>query len=107
MRRAHWLRSVVAAGLVFVATGCQVTTRVAVNAAPNGSGTLAVTVTLDAQAVAAVGTLARQLQTSDLTQAGWLVTGPVPSARGSETVTVRHGFSNPAELHTLAAQLAG
>lgn len=96
-----------AAGLLFVATGCQVTTRVAVNAAPNGSGTLAVTVTLDARAVAAVGNLARQLQTSDLTQAGWLVAGPVPSAGGSETVTVRHAFSSPAELHALAAQLAG
>jgi hypothetical protein len=107
VRRACWLRSLLALGLLLVATGCKVTTRVAVTAAPNGSGTLAVTVTLDAQAVAAVGNLAQQLQTADLTKAGWLVAGPVPSAGGSETVTVRHTFSSPEELHALAAQLAG
>ncbi len=93
--------------LLGAATGCQVTTQVAVTTAANGSGTLAVAVTLDAQAIAAVGNLAQQLQTSDLVQAGWVVAGPVPSVGGSETVTVRHAFSNPAQLQALAAQLAG
>ena len=61
--------------------GCQVHTEMADRAAPNGTGTVTVTVTLDHAAVTALGgqaALAAQLQDADLVAAGWAVTGPRP-----------------------------
>lgn len=90
--------------------GCRVDTRVSVVDDSNGSGSLAVTVTLDKAAVQALGgqsALARQLSYADLQSAGWSVAGPHAVAGGGEEVTVTHGFSGAAQLSQLMSDVAG
>ena len=72
-RVAHW---VVLAAIVVVLVGCRVQGQVDVDVARNGSGTVAVAVGLDADAVGRVGDLATALKTADLTAAGWKVAKP-------------------------------
>jgi hypothetical protein len=77
-------RVAVAFGLLAVLgalTGCQVHTSVSIDAGPGGSGTVAVSVSLDAAALSALGgqkALVEQLADTDLTKAGWVVIGPTP-----------------------------
>lgn len=78
-----------------------------VRARPDGSGQLAVTVTLDRQAEEAIGGLAGQLQVGDLLRRGWTVVGPTSTAGGGSTVHASHPFASPADLPSLAASLAG
>lgn len=73
----------------------------------DGSGTVAVTVSLDQAAQTQVGNLASQLQTSDLAQAGWVVSGPRPGAGGTEVVSATKAFPDPAEANADVASLAG
>lgn len=90
--------------------GCRVDTRVSVVERGGGSGSLAVTVTLDRAAVQALGgqsALARQLSYADLESAGWAVAGPHAAAGGGESVTVSHGFSGGAQLSRLMSDVAG
>jgi hypothetical protein len=93
--------------VVFAAAGCSVNTEVDVDTSANGSGSVNVTVTLDHAAAEAVGDINSQLQISDLTAAGWGVTGPVAGPNGSTVLEATHSFSNPAEASTLVAEIAG
>jgi hypothetical protein len=99
-----------AAALVALLTGCQVHTQVVVYQAPSGQGMVAVSVSLDASALAAIGgrqALAAQLQDADLKAAGWTVTGPEPGPGSSTVVAASHGYNTPAQAGQLVAELAG
>jgi hypothetical protein len=107
-------RRVTAIALLFVSllalSGCQVNTVISVHAQANGQGTVAVTVTMDAAAVQAVGgasALAAQLDVTDLEAAGWRVSGPSPGAGSSTVISASHAYSTPAEASQLVADLAG
>lgn len=93
--------------LVAFAAGCQVHTDVDVDTTPQGTGTVQVTVTLDKAATEAVGDIKSQLQTTDLTAAGWQVTGPITEAGGSTVIQATHTFSSLPEASTLVAEIAG
>jgi hypothetical protein len=102
---------VIAAILVMLGmAGCQVHTEVAIRAAPNGTGTVTVTVTLDHAAVTALGgqaALAAQLQAADLVAAGWAVTGPAAGADSTTVVSASHPFANLSEAGQLVEEVAG
>ncbi len=96
--------------LLIALSGCQVNTTVSVHAEANGSGTVAVKVTLDQSAVQALGgpsALASQLDVTDLQAAGWTVSGPSPGPSSSAVISASHAFSTPAEASQLVADLAG
>ncbi len=90
-----------------VAAGCGVATNIDVTVRPDGSGTVGVTVTLDRAAQTQVGDLASQLQTSDLAQAGWTVTGPTAGGDGTVVVRATKDFATPAGAGADVAALAG
>lgn len=90
--------------------GCRVDTRVSVLDKGGGHGIVSVSAMFDRQAIQVLGGesgLAGQLSVADLTAAGWSVSGPSPTAGGGATVTVSHGYSNPAEASRLLAEVAG
>jgi hypothetical protein len=96
--------------MVVAATGCQVNTRITVDASGGGRGVVAVSVTLDSAAVAAIGgpnALTAQLQDADLLAAGWVVTGPSGGPGSTTVVSASHPYSTPAEASALVAELAG
>jgi hypothetical protein len=98
------------AALAAVLTGCRVHTQVAVVEAASGRGVVAVSVSLDRSALAALGgapALAAQLQSADLRAAGWSVTGPSPGPGSATVVSASHAFTTPAQASTLVADLAG
>jgi hypothetical protein len=91
-------------------TGCQVNTRIAVSEGAGGRGVVAVTITLDASALAAVGgqaALTAQLQDADLVAAGWAIAGPKAGPGSTTVISVSHPFTTPAEASTLVGDLAG
>lgn len=96
--------------LVTALTGCQVNTRVAVEEVPGGRGVVAVTVTLDAGALASVGgqaALAAQLQDADLVAAGWTVSGPRPAPGSTTVISASHPFTTLTQAGVLVGDLAG
>jgi hypothetical protein len=98
------------AAVTALLTGCQVHTQIAINEAAGGSGTVAVTVTLDASAVAAVGgrpALAAQLKDADLVAAGWAVAGPNPGPGSTTVISASHPFDTTAQAGALVGELAG
>jgi hypothetical protein len=111
--REHLWRPALLAALVLLLaglTGCQVNTRIAIEEVAPGRGVVAVTVTLDAAAVTAVGgqgALAAQLQDADLVAAGWAIAGPKPGPGSTTVISVSHPFATLAEASTLVGDLAG
>jgi hypothetical protein len=98
------LIGLVAGLLILPLAACRAQVQVRVTLTATGSGTVAATLTLDRQAVAAVGD---RVDLSDLRAEGWQVEGPAAAPDGSETLTVFHPFANPAEARALLARLGG
>jgi hypothetical protein len=92
--------------VVVLVSGCGVQTRVDVTAESNGTGVVAVVVTLDRAATAAVGDVAGQLRSSDLARAGWTVRTTRGTA-GSTEIRATHAYATPAEASVLVADIAG
>ena len=91
-------------------SGCRVDTNVSIVDRGGGQGTVTVAAVLDHEALDALGGetgLARQLSLSDLTSAGWDVSGPTPTASGGASIRVSHGFSSPSGAARLVSELAG
>jgi len=97
----------VGATAVIGLAGCGVGTGIDVAVRPDGSGTVGVTVSVDREAQAQIGDLAGQLQSADLAQAGWAVSGPVAGLDGAQTVTATKAFKQPSEVGADMASLAG
>jgi hypothetical protein len=116
MRRRHLLPLLLL--LALGASACRVRTTVDVAVAEDGSGEVAVTLRLDAEALARVpdidddGTsgladLAALVRTEDLGEAGWTVGEPAESGEGGAALRVTRPFGTPEEADTILAELTG
>lgn len=105
--RVWGLRAVLPAAMAVSLAACNATAAVTVRSRPDGKGAVTVTVTLDREAAAAVGNVAGQLQTSDLSAAGWQVSAPSQGAGGSVVVSATHQFSSLGEVPGIVSELAG
>jgi hypothetical protein len=95
-------------GLVLLA-GCKVDARVDITLRADGSGTVAVKVALDSEAVqklTAGGSLATAVPLDDLRDAGWRVSAWKRTASGA-TITLSHEFVGQTELAGRLADLTG
>lgn len=86
-------------------TACRLDVTVDVAIGPDGTGTVTVVATVDADVVDAVPGLADALVLDDAEAAGWTVDGPEPTADGGLTVRLEHGVSGPEELANVLASL--
>lgn len=99
-----WL--VLVAGMVLGTSGCRVSTDVAIEVAEDGSGTVAVSVGLDDDALARVPGIDTELRLDDLRATGWEISGP---HRDDESVTrfiARKPFATPTEAAIVMAEIA-
>ena len=92
---------------MLVVSGCQVKTDVALTMEKDGSGTVTVTVTLDKEAAAKAPNLAQELQTADLTKAGWTVTGPTATASGGQEIKATKHVAKAADAGRVIRELSG
>ena len=81
--------------------GCRldITTDMAVE--PDGTGSITVVATADAELVAEVPTIADELAFDDAVAAGWTIDGPNPTPSGGLSITVSHDFSSDEEASNL------
>jgi hypothetical protein len=86
-------------------TACRLDVTVDVAIDPDGTGTVVVTATADAEVVDAVPGLADALVFDDAEAAGWTVEGPDETDDGGLTVTLAHDVSGPEELANVLASL--
>ncbi len=105
MRRL--LLGITLAGALLATSACEVGVGVDVDVAENGSGTVAVGISLDRAAADALGDLASQLDLQDLALAGWDVTGPAREADNLLWVRATKHFGSAEELPTVLAEIAG
>ncbi|TSA54139.1 MAG: hypothetical protein D4R44_02150 [Actinobacteria bacterium] len=101
------VRALVAVATCALLSSCRVDSVVTLNVQPNGSGTLAIVSTADAEVVAKVPTLASDLSFDDAIAAGWSVSDVVTTGEGAMQVRVAHRFANPQEATALLGQLSG
>jgi HAD superfamily hydrolase (TIGR01509 family) len=108
----RWPMPVVRRTLVLVVAcallaACRVDAQLDVAVADDGSGTVAVTVTLDADAAARVPDLDGELRTDDLVAAGWSVTGPEEQPDGSVEVRAQKAFASREQLPAVLSEVSG
>lgn len=94
-------------GLALLLSACRVDATTRVDVADDGSGTVTVEVTLDAEAAARIPDLARQLRVDDLTATGWAVADPATGEDGSVTVTATKSFADPDQLAAVLDEVGG
>jgi len=90
---------------VIALAGCRLDVAVDVTVAPDGTGTVSILATADAELVAAVPTIADELATDDVVAAGWAIDGPNPTPDGGLTITFTHGFFSDEEATNLLNSL--
>lgn len=95
------------AALVVVAAACQADATVDLTLAEDGSGEVAVTVTLDVDAAARVPDLADDLRVRDLEATGWTVTGPDPTEDGGVTIEAHKPFATPEQGRAVLREVGG
>jgi hypothetical protein len=100
------LRGLAAALLVVALAACKVDATTDVVIRQDGSGTVGVTVDLDAEAVTALGGV-ETLRTADLAQAGWQVAPPAASGDGGTTLSATKAFGGPGELAAIFQEING
>ena len=106
------VRLIILGALVaMVLAGCQVDSQVAIRVNEGGSGTVTVTVHLDAEAAERLGDPATSVQLSDLVAAGWVVDSPKTETsgptKGGVTLVVRRKFGSPDELALVLGEIGG
>lgn len=106
------IRTLVATVLVMVALGaCSVDGTVVVHVREDGSGTVAVRVALDQEAVRAATVGDRKLadlgRLDDLPGAGWTVTPWRRTAGGGAVLVVRKPFDAPEQVRAIVAEING
>jgi hypothetical protein len=96
---------------VVLLAGCKVDARVDVTLQPDGTGTVAARIALDAGAVRRLtshdGPLARAVPLADVRAAGWTVSKWTTIAGGGEAITLTHAFVGQPDLTRRIADLAG
>ena len=88
-----------------VLASCRVDVSVDMTVDPDGTGTIIVVATADAELVEQVPTIADDLALEDAIAAGWTVDGPTATASGGLTVTLTHNFFSDQEASNLLASL--
>lgn len=104
VRRTVAVSASVVVSLVLL-TGCRTDVDVRVAVRPGGSGTVAVTVDLDADAADHLGD-PKRLALDDMRTAGWRVTGPIARGRALRLVAVRP-FGSPDQLAAVMEEIGG
>lgn len=84
---------------------CKVDVAVDVVVEADGTGTIAVVTTADAEVVAAVPTIADGLAVDDVIAAGWILDGPTTTPEGGLTLTLSHDFVSADEATNLLNSL--
>jgi hypothetical protein len=97
---------VVAAGGLLL-TGCQLGATVTVTMNADGSGVVALDLVADADLLAKAPSVLGDLRLDDVRQAGWEVTGPVPTAGGGSSIRLAKPFHSPAEAEAIVAEING
>lgn len=92
--------------VVFVAGACQVRTDVGVQVNEDGSGTVTVAITLDADAIAQAPNITDALRADDLTKAGWTVTQN-RQPDGSLVFQAVKRFANPKDADKIFTEISG
>lgn len=101
-------RAIVALVLgTLVLSACRVDAEVEIAVDRTGAGTISVTVSADAEVLAAQPDLITDFRGADLEAAGWTLDGPTATAEGGARVVIRHPFDSIAEANALLAQLSG
>ncbi len=95
---------VVLAGIL---SACRATVEVRLDVARDGSGSVTVTVTADAEIVEQAPSLADDLRTDDLVAAGWTVDGPAPTDDGGLILSISKPFTGATEANAVLAELSG
>ncbi len=94
--------------ILVVATSCRVDADVLVDVAPDGSGTVTVSVILDAEAAAKLGDPGTAIKTGDLSAAGWKVSKPTVDKGSKElTLSAVREFSSPRQLAAVLTEIGG
>ena len=101
------VRVAVVLALTLVLTACRIDVRVQIDAADDGSGTVAVTVDIDNQAVTLVPGLVEDLRVDDLLASGWTIDGPTPVNNGGVRVVLGYEFESPDEATRALQQING
>jgi hypothetical protein len=109
LRRGAW--PALAAVVVVMLAGCSARATLTVTVRGDGSGSLALRVVLDPEAVRAAegdGTpLTTRVRLTDLHQAGWSVSRWTAAKDGSASITLTRPFRSPGDVAVLARQLSG
>ena len=101
-----FVRALVAVAACALLSSCRVDSVVTLDVNPNGSGTLAVVTTANAEVIAKNPNLASDLNFEDAKAAGWSVSDVVTTPEGATQVRVAHHFNNPEEATALLGQLS-
>jgi len=86
---------------------CRVDLATTITVTDNGSGSLVVTATADAEAVRLAPELGESLNLDDLREAGWNIDVRNPNADGGLTVIAERDFANADEATFFLSQLSG
>jgi hypothetical protein len=92
---------------VVVLAGCHLDLAVTVDIAEDGSGTVTVVATADAELVAKAPGVVDELRFDDAKAAGWMVTGPTATPDGGATVTLTKPFTSPEQATSVLAEING
>jgi hypothetical protein len=99
MNRISRCLALVACVVVFAS--CRVDVAVDMAMEPDGTGTITVVATADADIVSAVPTIADELALDDVVAAGWIVEGPTATPDGGLTITITHPFTSAEDATNL------
>ncbi len=86
---------------MFVLASCQLDVAVDIAMEPDGTGTITLVATADADVVRAVPTIADELALDDVVAAGWVVDGPTETPDGGLTLTITHPFTSAQDATNL------
>jgi LppM domain len=101
------LRLLALVGAVALLAGCRLDLNVAVDLAADGSGTVRVTATADADLLSRAPNAVADLRLDDAKAAGWTVTGPAGTESGGAQVVLTKPFGSPEQATAILAEING
>ena len=93
--------------LVLALAGCRMDVEVGIDVAEDGSGTVTVAIGVDDDLLARVPGAADRVKLTDVSAAGWDVTGPAKESDGNTWVHLSKPFANPAEMKEILGEING